>query len=132
VDGEEAAWVAEGEEVTSTDRHQKALERRAAVRAAYGSLVDELLVILAAHDLLGIASPQNPNEYEPEVGTILPRLKGASSEMDVELIVKEEFERWFYPRCVKPPRTYHRMSEDIWSAWRIFHSVPDRSPPAQS
>src|SRR5690606_37305717 len=43
----------------------------------------------------GVAFEENTDEYEAEVGTILPRLRSCASADDVQRVVHEEFCRWF-------------------------------------
>lgn len=47
---------------------------RQRLRSHYAELYEAALAILYLHDPLGINFEINFNEYEPEVGTILPRL----------------------------------------------------------
>jgi len=56
------------------------LERQA-LRRHYPVLFDEVSSILFRHDPIGINFETNTDEYEPEVGTILPRLKEAHHPM---------------------------------------------------
>ena len=65
------------------------------MRDAYGQLFDDLSALLFRHDPMGINFEDNSDEYELEVGTILPRLRGAQGPDDVETIVRQEFSRWF-------------------------------------
>ena len=50
-----------------------------------------------------------PDEYDPEVGTILPRLRGATSASDVHRIVHEEFVRWFGVETAGGPEAYEQQ-----------------------
>jgi hypothetical protein len=70
-------------------------ENRKAIRLEYPELFDALSSLLFKVDPIGINFETNTDEYEPEVGTIIPRLKIARSEADVQMIVHEEFCRWF-------------------------------------
>ncbi len=66
----------------STERSEAAAKirrERAALRAEYGELYDWLARALYEHDPIGINFGQGADEYEPEVGTILPRLAACSS-----------------------------------------------------
>jgi hypothetical protein len=67
-------------------------------RKAYKKLYAEIEEILFHHDPVGIAFEENKNEYDLEVGTILPRLKKAESQSAVEDIVFEEFLNWLVKR----------------------------------
>jgi len=89
----------------------------------YGELFHDVLTALTRYDIIGIADEANPDaatEYEPEVGTIIPRLREAQAVEDVERIVREEFLRWFGPGKYLPDpvleERFHLMTNDIWTA----------------
>ena len=60
----------------------------------------------------------NSDEYEPEVGTILPRLKQCRSAQYVQEVVYEECARWF--GIPGEQQKYRAPSQEIWSAWQRF------------
>jgi hypothetical protein len=62
--------------------------------------------------LLKIGAPAD--EYDPEIGTILPRLRTASSAGDVQAILHEEFIRWFDEDLAGSSETYQLAAEKIW------------------
>lgn len=64
----------------------------------------------------------NTDEYDPEVGTILPRLKTATDKDDVTAIVREEFERWFNTEVTSKEMNaaYSKMVVEVWEAWIKF------------
>lgn len=96
---------------------------RAALRAEYNELFEEMRRILTEADPIHIALEQvNPDEYEPEVGTILPRLKEAHSVDDVRRIVHEEFAHWFWPEIAGPEDNYQQAAVEIWQAWKSYRS----------
>ncbi len=64
--------------------------------------------------LLGFGSPAD--EYDPEVGTVLPRLGSASSSEDVAVILHEEFGRWFGADQAGGRERYDRAAREIWNA----------------
>jgi hypothetical protein len=51
--------------------------------------------VLFEIDPMGINFESNTDEYEPEAGTIIPRLGQASTVQDVEALIHEEFCHWF-------------------------------------
>lgn len=52
--------------------------------------------LLHRHDPMGLTAMGAPeDEYEPEAGTIAPRLADAATEADVQRIIAEEFTVWF-------------------------------------
>lgn len=69
-------------------------------------------------DPIGINFEENTGEYEPEVGSILPRLRSCGSAEDVQRVVHEEFCRWFDADQVGPPESYERIGRDIWAEIR--------------
>ena len=66
---------------------------RAALRSEFSSLYDAVLAILFDADPVGINFEFNTDEYEPEVGTILPRLSKCHSVDDLQRVIHEEFLR---------------------------------------
>ena len=107
------------DEIRELQKARKRLTRE------YRRLFNELAAILARHDPIGIIyGDQNPNEYEAEVGTIMPRLRGANSLDDCRCIIHEEFTRWFSPGIAGPQSKYAQIAEEFWGAWQ---SMPRNS-----
>lgn len=94
---------------------------RAALKLKYGALFESVSAILFNADLVGINFESNTDEYYPEVGTILPRLRQANSAHDVELIVHEEFCRWFGIEASFSVSHYRDVAEKIWREWNVFN-----------
>lgn len=92
------------------------------MKIAYKHLYEEVEEILFRYDPVGINFGENTDEYDPEVGTILPRLKEVCSEADVHGIVHEEFVRWFgaSDAGAKDRQPYKDASREIWLAWLRF------------
>lgn len=99
---------------------------RQQLRAQYGALFDRVARLLFDVDPIGINFGDNTDEYEPEVGTILPRLVDARSSTDVLTIVHEEFCRWFEPEDVGPMRDYQPIASAIWEIWQASARQPAR------
>ena len=99
-------------------RAEQARKDRPTVKAKFGPLFDEVSAILFRHDPMHVNFVTNIDEYEPEVGTILPRLKDCRSARDVQKVVYEEFEQWF--GIPGKPEKYRLLSQEIWSAWQRF------------
>jgi hypothetical protein len=51
---------------------EETLEERRRLRGEYVGLVDQVQALLFRHDPMGINFDFNTDEYDPEVGTILP------------------------------------------------------------
>jgi hypothetical protein len=99
-------------------RAQQARKNLPAVRAEFGPLFQEVSAILFHHDPMRINAGFNSDEYDPEVGTILPRLKECRSARDVQKVVYEEFAQWF--GIPGEQQKYRAPSQEIWSAWKRF------------
>jgi hypothetical protein len=67
-------------------------KRSQSLKAAYGSLYTNVSRLLREADPIGLIAIGAPaDEYDPEVSTILPRLREAKAAGDVQKIVHEEF-----------------------------------------
>jgi hypothetical protein len=111
------------EEIPDTITGPQIEERKRQLRAQYGALYDDVSSILFRHDPIGICNETNTDEYEPEVGTILPRLRDAGSTKELSRIIHEEFFRWFNgDDLVGPPAKYDKIAEEIWNAYQKFNS----------
>ena len=66
---------------------------------------------------IGINFENNTDEYEPEVRTILPRLRTCANSDEVVAVVLEEFQKWFGPEIAGSKENYHSLSKEIWLLW---------------
>ena len=98
-------------------------DKRSKLKYRYKALYSTVEAILFYHDPIRINFGFNTDEYDPEVGTILPRLKNANSERDVVDIVHEEFVRWFGTKLAgdKEQLVYRHIASDVWQAWLKFN-----------
>jgi hypothetical protein len=117
----------------TTDR-KKIIEERKRLRSEYRELFDSVSSLLFLHDPIEINFETNTDEYEPEVGTILPRLRDCASEEDVLRVVHEEFVRWFDQDTAGSADRYEEISREIWQHWLEFQEAeqdvaPNRSLP---
>jgi len=87
------------------------------VRQQYPTLFAQLSQLLFTADPVHISSAGFPDEYEPEVATILPRLEHAQRESDVLDIIHEEFVRWFDASVAGPKEKYTDLATQVWSTW---------------
>ena len=106
----------------SGDETRERRKRREAVRRQYTDLFDEIEAILFRHDPIGINFEVNPDEYEPEVGTILLRAINATSVEETFRIVHEEFIRWFGSDIAGGPDRYTRIADDVYAAVQAYRS----------
>jgi hypothetical protein len=109
---------------------EQILENRRRLRAEYGELFDSTAALLFRHDPIGINfDGENTDEYEPEVETILPRLRSCHSAEDVLQVVHEEFVRWFDSGTAGSPERYQEIASEIWRLWQAHQSNPKIAPP---
>ena len=90
------------------------LEERRRLRAEFGELFDATAEMLFRHDPIGISFENNVDEYEPEVGTIPPRLRSCKAADDVLTVVHEEFVRWFDPVTAGSRERYAEIASELW------------------
>jgi hypothetical protein len=102
-------------------RAQRALKELPAVKAEFGPLFQEVSAILFHYDPMHVNAGFNTDEYNPEVGTILPRLKECRSAQEVREVVYEECARWF--GIAGEQEKYRAPSQEIWSAWKRFEQA---------
>jgi len=74
--------------------------------------------------LIAVGTPKD--EYDPEVSTILPRLREAASARDLQRIVHEEFVHWFSAEIAGPSEIYATVSEVIWPTWQVSAVGPNK------
>jgi hypothetical protein len=97
-------------------------EHRRTLKAQYGEFFDQVAAILFRHDPEGINFDTNTDEYEPEAGTIIPRLPSCGTEDDVLRVQQEEFATWFGPGPSQPLLHFELPAKDIWEAWLRYRS----------
>ena len=89
-----------------------------------GDFASRVAAILFEDDPLEISVGINADEYEPEAGTIVPRLREATGPEDVQDIVYQEFCSWFGEEDVGRRERYRVVAARIWNEWRT--RVPER------
>jgi len=105
-----------------SETREEILRDRQRLKTEYGQLFEKVTDLLFRHDPIGINYESNTDEYEAEVGTILPRLKDCGSADDALTVVHEEFRRWFGPDAGGKQK-YSKMAEEIWNAWQTRKSL---------
>ena len=95
------------------------VKKRSRIKECYPQLFQQVSAILFEHDPMGINYEDNTNEYEPEAGTIIGRLKDCSGHIESRKMIHEEFLRWFYDD-VGDENEYTEIAKEIWEAWIAF------------
>ena len=104
------------------DRVQAAVERQR-LKRDYSAMFADLAAYLYEQDPMGLNYGINPDEYEPEVGTFLPRVFDAESAADVEPVIREEFERWFGTRLRIENATYEELADGMFAIIDRYRST---------
>jgi hypothetical protein len=91
---------------------------RARLKAAHGELFGATSALLFRHDPVGLNYESNTDEYDPEAGTVIPRLRHCSSAADVQQVLHEEFGRWFTPTDAGPFERYAVPAVELWELWQ--------------
>ena len=86
---------------------------REVLKTAYRDAFMRLAQILFEEDPIGINFEDNTDEYEPEAGTILPKLRDCETVEQVQFVIYTEFVRWFDVEIAGPPDRYRSAAERI-------------------
>lgn len=96
-------------------------------KRGYARLVEAVSHAVDRADPIGPLAMGCPaDEYAPEVGTIVPRLKAAESARDVQAILHEEFVRWFGD--AGPLEAYKTAADDVWVAVLEYRRTANAPP----
>jgi hypothetical protein len=91
------------------------------LKQAYAEFYPAVEALLFRHDPMSINFEVNTDEYDPEVSTILPRLRDCSCVADVQRVLHEEFFRWFGDQAGVFER-YAPIADDLWQLWSDFNT----------
>ena len=101
------------------ERTRRDAAARDEVRKRYPRLFAAISEATFRHDPIGINFAVNPEEYDPETGTILPRLADCRSADEATTVVYEEFCRWFSPDIAGDRARYTAVASEIWGLWTL-------------
>lgn len=97
---------------------------RETVRQGQPGLFAAVREAMFRYDPIGINFGSNTDEYAPEAGTVIPRLTGCLSSVDVELVLHEEFVRWFGVDIAGAPTRYTALAAEVWRLWTARQPEP--------
>jgi hypothetical protein len=103
-------------------------EARENIKAENPELFQAISPSLLRADPFGIYFGNNTDEYEPEAGTIIPRLPSCTSEEDVLQVVHQEFCQWFGDDTAGSKDKYRAVSKEIWEVWNKLKTQPPHAP----
>ena len=86
--------------------------RRSELRRRYRTLYDELEKLFYKHDPIGISF--EPDEYDPEVELLLPRLSQVRTERELTNEIHAIFQHMFSPETAGPRKRYAPIARDTW------------------
>lgn len=99
------------------------MDKRAG-KAQFLALREAVSKAIREADPIGLIQTGAPvDEYDPEVGTVLPRLRSATSSGEVRKILHEEFVRWFGQEVAGSEEIYDDAAENIWAILTINKAV---------
>lgn len=96
-------------------------ENRKRLKREYEGLFVDLSKYLFETDPMGINFEINPDEYDPEVGTILPRILELDTADEIAKVLREEFNRWFGDPAIYRS-TYEDLAADVLTILRRYRS----------
>jgi hypothetical protein len=89
----------------------------------FRDLRDAVSTAFRRHDPIGLIGQGAPlDEYDPEVGTVLPRLRSARSDAELRTILHEEFVRWFGAETAGHVEIYDAPAKEIWEYWLLIRA----------
>ena len=93
-------------------------------RRRYEALVASIGLAIHGADPIRLLETGAPrDEYDSEIGTIVPRVIKAASSLEVQSMVHEEFARWFGADISGPVGAYEVPAQAIWRAVLEFRHV---------
>jgi hypothetical protein len=87
-------------------------DQRARLKREYSTLYDQLEKLLFQHDPIGISYV--PDEYDPEVERLLPKLSRIKSERELTDVIHDVFVQMFDAHIAGPRDRYAPIARDIW------------------
>jgi len=86
---------------------------RKRLKSEYSALFEDLSALLYQVDPARLNFGINPDEYEPEAGTILPRVMELETASEIESVIREELERWFGGGTRIETATYEELATEL-------------------
>jgi len=85
---------------------------RKRLKREYSAIYEDLSALLYQIDPAGVNFEVNPDEYEPEVGTILPRILQLETAGEIEQVIREELAAWFGGAYGIQAATYEELATE--------------------
>lgn len=95
-----------------------------ALKAKYRKLWQIIDSAIRSEDPIGLLELGAPDdEYDLEIGTILPRVDSARSEDELCTIIHEEFVSWFDETIAGPADSYKSIAQKIWRNYQASKEI---------
>ncbi|HXH94462.1 MAG TPA: hypothetical protein VNN25_22990 [Thermoanaerobaculia bacterium] len=95
---------------------------RKRLKSEYSALFEDLSALLYQVDPARLNFGINPDEYEPEAGTILPRVMELETASEIESVIREELERWFGGGTRIEKATYEDLGAEVLALLNRYRS----------
>ncbi|MFZ2424092.1 MAG: hypothetical protein WBD79_17040 [Anaerolineae bacterium] len=97
------------------ERVDQARAAREAVRAEDPQFFAAISTMIFKADPIGINFTINTDEYDPEAGTVIPRLSACQTADDVTAVLYEEFTKWFEAEIAGKRADYVELAQNLWT-----------------
>lgn len=95
---------------------------RKRLKLQYSALFEDLSALLYRLDPMRLNFEINPDEYDPEVGTILPRVLELETAGEIESVIREEFAAWFGRATGIENATYEELAAEFLTVLDRYRS----------
>jgi hypothetical protein len=89
----------------------------AQARQRYPKLFGDVAALMFKEDPMGINDKTNTDEYDPEAGAVIARLKDCRSADDVTGVLWEEFTFSFDSQMAGSRKAWAKLGGEIWALW---------------
>ncbi|MFZ1406042.1 MAG: hypothetical protein WAW03_23375 [Anaerolineae bacterium] len=97
------------------ERVDQARAAREAVRAEDPQFFAAISTMIFKADPIGINFTINTDEYDPEAGTVIPRLSACQTADDVTAVLYEEFTKWIEAEIAGKRADYVELAQNLWT-----------------
>ena len=95
---------------------------RKRLKQQYSALFEDISALLYHLDPMGLNYEINPDEYEPEAGTILPQVLDLETVEEIESVIRDEFKLWFGEGIRIEDASYEELAQEILAVLNRYRS----------
>lgn len=89
----------------------------------YNLLINELQKIFNKCDPIGIYYEENNDEYDPEIQSILTKIKIGMDKSQLYELIYREFVYWFDKETVGEKKDYDSLTEEVYKILKKFDMI---------